>query len=228
MALPHLPLIEHKVKKGENLTKIVKSHGHPGKEWRTIYDGYYNKAFKAKFKNPNVILPGEVFKVPAVKRQKLEELIRLMWDIEDWTKKALSAEKSVWTELKKLKKERVKTRKAFHKSKGKLLDAYKWDSDVKKLADRCWKEDSATGGKLPLGAAAKCATDLLSLSMPKKKMDDLKSAYEASAIDHEKVNKKIGEIEKHLEARKKVIDAIVGAQNLVTDYLQKNYKFFYG
>ncbi len=227
MALPHLPLTSHTIKKGENLTKIVKKYGHPGQEWKAIYNASYNKAFKAKFRDPNLIPPGEVFLVPSITRKKLEVLIQLLWDLEDYVKRVLGALVSVYIELKKLKKDRSGSDKLYRKAKAKLLDYYKWDRDVRGMADRCWKENSLMGGKLPLGKAAKCATDTLAKGPPKKKMDELKKLYESSAIDHDRIVKKIAEIEKDLLGRQHMIDLLTGTLKMAYEYLGRNYAYFY-
>lgn len=228
MAVPHLPLIEHTVKKGDNLTRIVKKYGHPGGEWKAIYNAYYNKAFKAKFKDPNLIQPGEVFQVPSVTRKKLEEIIYLIWDVQDWTKAALAVDKKVYAELKALKKERVKTAKSFRRAKANLNAGQEHNRAVRKLADQCMKADKDTGKKLPLGTAVKCMTDALNEGYVENEMKFLEKMYLETAIDNEKVEKKIAEIEKKLAARQRLIDGLVAAQQAVSEYLGRNHKFFFG
>lgn len=228
MALPHLPLIEHTVKKGDNLTRIVKKYGHPGGDWKPIYNAFYNKGFRAKFTDPNVIQPGEVFKVPSVTRKKLEEIIYLIWDVQNWVKEALAVDKKVHAELKALKKERDKTLKAFRRAKGNLTRGQEHNRSVRRLADQCSKADKDTGKKLPLGAAVKCMTDALSQGYVENEMKHLEKMYLETAIDNDKVEKKIGEIEKKLAARQKLIDGLDAALQAVSDYLGKNHKYFFG
>lgn len=60
-----MPLVKHKVVKGDNLTKIVKRYGFGGGAWKRIYNAPYNKAFRKKRTDPNLILPGDEFLVPA-------------------------------------------------------------------------------------------------------------------------------------------------------------------
>ncbi|MEW9919590.1 hypothetical protein AB2B41_08250 [Marimonas sp. MJW-29] len=66
-----LPIIEHKIKKGENLTSIVKKHGFPGNARKAIYNAKYNAKLRTECPNPNLILPGKVFKLPSTPKAQL-------------------------------------------------------------------------------------------------------------------------------------------------------------
>lgn len=73
-----VPLIDHTVRKGENLTAIVKLHGFPGGKWKEIYNASYNSAFRKKRPDPNLILPGDVFKLPSIPKSELEKDVSLL------------------------------------------------------------------------------------------------------------------------------------------------------
>jgi len=55
-------LLKHKVKKGEDLSKIAVFHGL--KNWRALYDAPENKELRKKRTDPNKIMPGDIVNIP--------------------------------------------------------------------------------------------------------------------------------------------------------------------
>ena len=52
------------VKKDDNLSNIVKTHGFPARDWKIIYNAKYNEKFKSDHPDPNKIVKGGVFYLP--------------------------------------------------------------------------------------------------------------------------------------------------------------------
>jgi len=104
-----VPLTKHTVKKGENLTSVVKKYGVAGGAWKHIYKAKYNAAFRKKRTDPNLILPGDVFYVPSHSKAEahlvilpVELVIATLEVIKNALKKLISALKAGGKNLDKL------------------------------------------------------------------------------------------------------------------------------
>ena len=74
-----LPTVKHKVKKGENLTKICKDRGFANMAWKKIYKQPYNRTFRKANPDPNVISPGSEFVVPIFSKAQILDAAKAMW-----------------------------------------------------------------------------------------------------------------------------------------------------
>jgi|GEM_PF-2702855 len=122
-----LPTITHKVKKGENLTSIAKKYGFPGSAWRSIYNAKYNKEFKKKNKDPNVIEPGSEVKIPIISKAKLDDgywaIAGLVGDLENAISALDDIDRGIEKVKKAIKKGAVPDMNIVAGANGSILDA---------------------------------------------------------------------------------------------------------
>ncbi len=115
-------LVDHKVKDKGFLIRICGKYGI--KKWRNIYDADYNKAFRKKSPNPDLIYPGSVFRVP----NKKTVLKQIKGDIAEKKKHVVEMEKGINNINKGRKKTVDTTLKQLKKREGdyqtiKILEA---------------------------------------------------------------------------------------------------------
>lgn len=75
--------------------------------------------------------------------------------------------------------------------------------------------------------AFNCIVRYSGIGPSKKDIEDLGKLYLEKAIDNEKVEKKIGGIEKSLDDHKKAMDMLTSPLKAAADYLGKNNAFFF-
>lgn len=117
LVMPDIATIEYKVKKGDNLWKIVKAHGFPPKDWEKIYNASYNEAFKKDHKNPDVIHAGDVFVLPKYNVQAMNVIMLDMGTAEAKLKELITKQKKLSEDIKKILKEREPDLKKIEKLK---------------------------------------------------------------------------------------------------------------
>lgn len=67
--------VQYRVQRRDTLTNIVRRLGFPARDWRRIYDASYNRSFRRRHPDPNLILPGAILNVPRYSPETLRDLL---------------------------------------------------------------------------------------------------------------------------------------------------------
>lgn len=198
--------IDFKVRKGDNLWDIVGKYGFPSKDWKKIYNAPYNKAFRKKCPNPNVIQPGDIFVLPRFTPRDVADLMSRMTRVQDLLIRA----DAVVTNMEKT----IKGAEAAIKKKKEVKEA-----EIKKL-----KKDAEAMEDLAFDAANECSDmySCIGAGLVSDKFQRKSRAMAKHAADVEKKFKtRHKDAEKALTAAKKLLAEARKERDMVQNEMNK-------
>ena len=212
-----LQTVKFKVRKGDNLWDIVGKYGFPPKDWKKIYNAPYNKEFKKKRPDPNVIQPGDIFVLPKFTSRDIADIMNRMKVVQDLLIRA----DAIVSNMEKT----IKGAETAIKKSKEVKEA-----EIKKL-----KRDAEAMETLAFDAANECSdmyscmgAGLVSDKFQRKSRDMAKHAADVEKkfkTKHKDAEKSLATAKKMLAEARKQRDAVQNEMNKVTrDFIDAHAK----